>query len=103
MGHRPERNAHARIDPKHVGRGVGGVRHVPTGIPGFDEITGGGLPAGRITVVLGGAGRGKTILGVQALVAGARDFGEPGVFVSFEESARQVFENTARTRSGGGS
>ena len=95
MVHRPERRAHARIDPKHPKKEVGGIRYVPTGIPGFDEITGGGLPAGRITVVLGGAGGGKTIFGVQALVAGARDFGEPGVFVSFEESAQQVFENTA--------
>jgi RecA/RadA recombinase len=95
MGHRPERKAHARIDRKRIKERVGGIRYVPTGIPGFDEITGGGLPAGRITVILGGAGGGKTIFGVQALVAGARDFGEPGVFVSFEESVNQVFENTA--------
>jgi circadian clock protein KaiC len=73
-----------------------GIEYVPTGIIGFDEITGGGLPAGRITVVLGGAGGGKTIFGVQTLAAGAREFGEPGVFVAFEESADQVFENTAR-------
>jgi circadian clock protein KaiC len=95
MAHRLERSAHAGIDPKPVSKVVGGIRHVPTGISGFDEITGGGLPAGRITVVLGGAGGGKTIFGIQALVLGARDFGEPGVFVSFEESARQVLENTA--------
>jgi len=71
-----------------------GIRYVSTGIRGFDEITGGGLPAGRITVVLGGAGGGKTIFGVQALAVGARQFAEPGVFVAFEESANQVVENT---------
>lgn len=73
-----------------------GNRYVPTGIAGFDEITGGGLPAGRITVILGGAGGGKTIFGVQTLVAGARRYGEPGVFVAFEERADHVFENTAK-------
>lgn len=73
-----------------------GIEYVPTGIVGFDEITGGGLPAGRITVVLGGAGGGKTIFGAQTLAAGARHFGEPGVFVAFEESAEQILENTAR-------
>ena len=62
-----------------------GIQYVPTGIVGFDEITRGGLPAGRITVVLGGAGGGKTIFGAQTLAAGAREFGEPGIFVAFEE------------------
>lgn len=72
-----------------------GTRYVSPGIPGFAEIAGGGLPAGRVTVVVGSAGAGKTIFGVQALVAGARDHGEPGIFVAFEESAEQVFENAA--------
>jgi len=76
-------------------RGRKGIQYAATGIRGFDEITGGGLPAGRITVVLGSAGGGKTIFGLQTLVTGARDFGEPGVFVAFEESVDQVFENTA--------
>ncbi len=71
------------------------MRCVPTGIAGFDEITAGGLPARRVTLVLGGAGSGKTIFGMQALVSGARQFGEPGIFVAFEESAQQVFDNTA--------
>lgn len=72
-----------------------GIQYAPTGIGGFDEITGGGLPAGRITVVLGAAGGGKTIFGAQMLAAGAREFGEPGLFVAFEETADQMFENTA--------
>ena len=76
-------------------RSHGGIRYVPTGIPGFDAITGGGLPAGRVTVVVGEAGSGKTIFGVQMLAAGARQFGEPGVFVAFEESVDQITENTA--------
>jgi circadian clock protein KaiC len=67
----------------------------PTGIGGFDEITGGGLPRGRATVVLGGAGSGKTVFALQTLVHGARDCGEPGIFVAFEESAARIVANAA--------
>ena len=67
----------------------------PTGIRGLDEITGGGLPQGRSTLVTGGAGCGKTLLGLQFLVAGAREHGEPGVLVTFEESAEEVAANVA--------
>ena len=67
----------------------------PTGIRGLDEITGGGLPKGRSTLVTGGAGCGKTLLGVQFLVAGAREYGEPGVLVTFEESAEKITANFA--------
>ena len=67
----------------------------PTGIRGLDEITGGGLPKGRSTLVTGGAGSGKTLLGLEFLVAGAREFGEPGVLVTFEESAAKVSANVA--------
>jgi circadian clock protein KaiC len=67
----------------------------PTGIRGLDEITGGGLPRGRSTLVTGGTGSGKTLLGVQFLVAGAREYGEPGVLVTFEESADKVSANVA--------
>ena len=67
----------------------------PTGIPGLDEITGGGLPRGRSTLVTGGTGCGKTLLGLQFLVAGAREYGEPGVLVTFEESAEKVTANVA--------
>ena len=67
----------------------------PTGVPGLDEITRGGLPRGRSTLVTGGAGSGKTLLGLQFLVAGARDYREPGVLVTFEESAEKVSANVA--------
>ncbi len=68
-------------------------RPVRTGIEGFDEVLGGGLPRGRVTVVLGGPGSGKTIFALQTLVAGARDDGEPGILVAFEESAQQIRDN----------
>jgi circadian clock protein KaiC len=65
----------------------------PTGIKGLDEITEGGLPTGRSTLVTGGAGCGKTLLGMEFLVRGARDYGEPGVFMAFEENAEELTEN----------
>ncbi len=67
----------------------------PTGIRGLDEITRGGLPHGRSTLVTGGTGSGKTLLGLHFLVAGAREHGEPGVLVTFEESAEKVSANVA--------
>ena len=57
-----------------------------TGIQGLDEITGGGLPHGRPTLISGGAGAGKTLFGLEFLVRGATQYSEPGVFISFEES-----------------
>ncbi len=65
----------------------------PTGIVGLDEITGGGLPRGRPTLVCGGAGCGKTLLAMEFLVRGATQFNEPGVFLSFEESAKDLTQN----------
>ncbi len=70
-----------------------GLEKAPTGIPGLDQITGGGLPLGRVTLVAGSAGAGKTLLGMNFLVTGARDCGEPGVLVTFEESAAKVASN----------
>jgi circadian clock protein KaiC len=67
-----------------------------TGITGFDEITQGGLPRGRTTLIEGGPGSGKTILSLQTLVNGARVENEPGIFVAFEESAERILAN-ART------
>ena len=67
----------------------------PTGIQGFDEITDGGLPTGRPTLVCGGAGCGKTMLAMEFLVRGATDFDEPGVFMTFEESAQELTDNVA--------
>ncbi len=68
---------------------------ISSGIVGFDEITGGGLPRGRVTVVLGGAGCGKTIFALQGLVAGAKA-GEPGLFVTFEENPEQIMKDAKR-------
>ncbi len=68
---------------------------MPTGIAGLDEIMDGGLPRGGVTVVLGGAGAGKTIFGMQVLATGARDHHEPGILVAFEESAARILANTA--------
>jgi circadian clock protein KaiC len=65
----------------------------PTGIRGLDQITDGGLPRNRSTLVCGGPGAGKTLLGIEFLARGARDFGEPGVFVSFEERADELAKN----------
>jgi circadian clock protein KaiC len=64
-----------------------------TGIEGLDEITGGGLPAGRPTLVCGSAGCGKTMLAVEFLVRGATQFNEPGVFMMFEENAADLTAN----------
>lgn len=66
----------------------------PTGIQGLDEITGGGLPKGRPTLVCGGAGCGKTLLAMEFLVRGATEFNEPGVFMAFEETAKDLTQNT---------
>jgi len=66
----------------------------PTGIPGLDEITLGGLPEGRVTVVLGGAGTGKTVLALETLARGTA----PGIFVAFEEGPDQIRANVAGFR-----
>lgn len=65
----------------------------PTGITGLDEITGGGLPRGRPTLISGSAGCGKTMLALEFLVRGATQFGEPGVFMMFEENAQELTDN----------
>src|SRR5690349_17768347 len=66
------------------------VGKAPTGISGLDEITFGGFPAGRPTLVSGGPGSGKTLLGVSFLVNGAESFSEPGVLLTFEENAEEL-------------
>jgi circadian clock protein KaiC len=65
----------------------------PTGIQGLDEITGGGLPKGRPTLICGSAGCGKTLLAMEFLVRGATQFNEPGVFMAFEETAKDLTQN----------
>ena len=70
-----------------------GLVKAPTGIGGFDEIAFGGVPRGRATLVTGGAGAGRTLFGLEFLVRGAREFGEPGVLLSFEETGAELATN----------
>ncbi|HWA14842.1 MAG TPA: circadian clock protein KaiC, partial [Gemmatimonadales bacterium] len=70
-----------------------GLPKAPTGIAGLDEITNGGLPAGRPSLVCGSAGSGKTMFAVEFLVHGAVEYGEPGVFMMFEENAAELTAN----------
>jgi circadian clock protein KaiC len=71
------------------------LQKCPTGIAGFDEITGGGLPKGRPALVCGGAGCGKTVFAAEFIVRGASEYNEPGVFMSFEENAEELTKNFA--------
>jgi len=64
-----------------------------TGIEGLDQITHGGLPQGRPTLVCGGPGCGKTLLAMEFLIRGAMQFGEPGVFMAFEETGEELAQN----------
>jgi circadian clock protein KaiC len=99
--------------PQAAGPGTGGTRetgtflsvappqptltplgHCPTGISGLDEITSGGLPRGRTTLVAGGPGCGKTVLATEFLVRGI-ELGEPGVFMAFEETSEELTTNVA--------
>jgi circadian clock protein KaiC len=70
-----------------------GLQKTPSGVRGLDEITAGGLPRGRPTLVCGSAGCGKTLFALEFLIRGAVEFGEPGVFMSFEESAQDLAAN----------
>jgi circadian clock protein KaiC len=72
-----------------------GIAKCPTGIRGLDDITQGGLPRGRPTLVCGGAGSGKTLLAMEFIVRGIREFDEPGVFMSFEETGEELSQNVA--------
>lgn len=74
---------------------INGIDKMPTGIAGFDDITLGGLPRRRLTLLLGTAGSGKTVFALQTLVNGARKWSEPGIFVAFEEQSPQIVENAA--------
>ncbi|MFL5616265.1 MAG: circadian clock protein KaiC [Gemmatimonadaceae bacterium] len=79
----------------HRGSTEAPIRKAASGITGFDEITSGGLPAGRTTLVVGGPGAGKTVFAVQTLVHAASALGQPGIFVAFEENSRQIVANAA--------
>lgn len=74
-------------------RSVAGLAKCPTGIAGLDEITKGGLPQGRPTLMCGDAGSGKTLLAMEFLVRGAMEYGEPGVFIAFEETGEELAKN----------
>jgi len=74
---------------------VAALHKMPTGVEGFDAITGGGLPRNRTSLILGGPGSGKTVFALQTLVNGARQFSEPGIFVAFEENSRHILANAA--------
>ena len=69
------------------------LRRVEVGIPGFDSLALGGLPQGRTTLLAGGTGSGKTVFGLQFLASGAREFGEPGVLVTFAERPDDLIAN----------
>lgn len=83
------------MNKKHLVPVVPGLEKVPTGVRGLDEITGGGLPKNRTTLVCGPTGCGKTLLGIEFLVRGILDHDEPGVFIAFEESEDDLARNVS--------
>src|SRR5579871_4699071 len=89
------KTASKRRARKKTNRGPVPLAKAPTGIAGLDEVTFGGLPKERPTLVCGGAGCGKTLLGIEFLVRGATQFNEPGVLISFEEAASDLATNVA--------
>lgn len=84
-----------RTAPTTALPGLGALPKAPTGIDGLDEVTEGGLPRGRPTLVCGPAGCGKTLLGVEFLVRGITEYGENGVFLAFEETREDLIANVA--------
>ena len=84
----------ARITRKNNGKAPArNLPKSPSGIQGLDEITGGGLPRGRPTLICGSAGCGKTLLSMEFLVRGALEYDEPGLFIAFEETAEELDQN----------
>ena len=81
--------------PRATRKQVQKLEKCPTGIPGLDQVTGGGFPRGRTTLIAGGAGSGKTLLGMAFLINGALQYGEPGVCLSFEENVEELTQNLA--------
>src|SRR5579859_3056308 len=72
-----------------------GLAKTRTGIAGFDEVTNGGVPEGRPTIVCGGPGCGKTMFALEFLVRGATEYHEPGVLMTFEETSEEMTKNVA--------
>lgn len=93
LSHRPG-TAHEHVIAA-ASPSVNGTGKARSGIAGLDEITGGGLPRGRTTLLLGGSGSGKTILALQFLVHGAQQGDEPGIFVAFEETPARIVANAS--------
>lgn len=71
------------------------IQKCPTGITGFDDVTEGGLPRNRTTLISGSTGSGKTLLGLDFLIKGATEYKETGIFVSFEESEEELYKDVA--------
>jgi len=80
---------------KNNKRSLTTLAKTPTGISGLDEVTMGGLPKGRPSLICGGPGCGKTLFSLEFIVRGAQEFGEPGVFIAFEEKADELATNVA--------
>ena len=78
-----------KTEPKSI------FKKTPSGIRGLDEITFGGLPKGRPTLIAGGPGSGKTLMSMEFLVRGAIDYNEPGIFMAFEETAEELAQNVS--------
>jgi circadian clock protein KaiC len=89
----PQRRASKRSKATRSSHAFPQLKKAPTGIAGFDEITGGGLPSGRPTIVCGGPGCGKTMFAMEFLARGATDFNEPGVLMTFEETGEEMTRN----------
>ena len=85
----------ARSSQSGKAAGVESLPKAPTGIAGLDEVTFGGLPRGRPTLVCGGAGSGKTLFAIEFLLRGALEFDEPGVFMAFEETEQDLAQNVS--------
>jgi circadian clock protein KaiC len=85
--------ASKRTNTAAASRALPQLKKAPSGIAGFDEISGGGVPAGRPTIVCGGPGCGKTMFAMEFLIRGATEFGEPGVLMTFEETSEEMSRN----------
>lgn len=85
----------AKNKPQPQNKSLSAISKTPTGISGLDEITLGGLPKGRPTLICGEAGSGKTLFSIEFIVKGALDYNEPGVFMAFEEKADELKTNVA--------
>ncbi len=84
-----------KIKPGRTGQSFPPLPKTKTGISGLDEVTNGGLPTGRPTLVCGDAGCGKTLMSIEFIIRGAMEFNEPGVFIAFEEKANELAANVA--------